>query len=31
MSEVVGKPLKPDANTSLQDMIDLGLGKFIDK
>ena len=31
MSAVVGKLLKPDTNTSLQDMIDMGLGKFIDK
>ena len=31
MSEVVGKQLKPEASTSLQDMIDMGLNKFIDK
>ena len=31
MSEVVGKELKPEATTSLQDMIDLGLNKYVEK
>jgi hypothetical protein len=31
MSDIVGKPLNPSDSSSLQDMLDLGLGKFIDK
>jgi hypothetical protein len=31
MSEIIGKELKPDASSSLQDMLDFGLAKFIDK
>jgi hypothetical protein len=31
MSEIVGKELKPEATTSLQDMIDLGLNKYVEK
>lgn len=31
MSEIVGKDLNPDSSTSLQDMLDLGLGKFVEK
>ena len=31
MSEIVGKELNPDSSTSLQDMLDMGLGKYIDK
>jgi hypothetical protein len=31
MSDIVGKDLQPDSSSSLQDMIDLGLNKFIEK
>ena len=31
MSEVVGRELQPEATTSLQDMLDLGLNKFVEK
>jgi hypothetical protein len=31
MSEVVGRELQPTATSSLQEMLDMGLNKFIDK
>lgn len=31
MSQVVAKELKPESNTSLQDMLDLGLSKHLEK
>ncbi|CAF0812221.1 unnamed protein product [Brachionus calyciflorus] len=31
MSEIVGREIKPEPNSSLQDMIDLGLNKFVER
>ena len=31
ISEIVGKDVKPNPTSTLQDMLDLGLAKFIDK
>lgn len=31
MSEIIGKELKPDMSSSLQDMLDQGLNKFTER